>query len=172
MTDIFPNRRVSLRRGRPRQSPRPDSDTGTPELAAKRALGLTADLIDLLMTKEYITEKQRKTAIHFRRLYVRRFGLPVAQAVNWLDATGTPGMFHDELLPEMLDQEYKFLSHAIDCHHLQLVIRATVFNSMDRNYPHILHHLQTGLNELAKAMKMFRSKTAIYRQPQNRMQLH
>lgn len=71
----------SRRRGRP-CLPKPAIDTGTPELAGKRRLGHTAEVIDLLHGKGLITEAELWCALHFRWLYALRYGAPTLQALD------------------------------------------------------------------------------------------
>lgn len=65
----------ATRRGRPKQ-PKPATDYGTPELAAKRHAGLTREPLDLCLEKRLITHDQHWCGLHLRWLYTLRYGAP------------------------------------------------------------------------------------------------
>ncbi len=62
-------------RGRPKQ-PKPTTDYGTPELAAKRRAGITREPLDLCLDKGLITPDQHWCGLHLRWLYTLRYGAP------------------------------------------------------------------------------------------------
>lgn len=85
--------RLRGRRGRPAKKlaePTGDTpDTGTPELAAKRQRGLTAEPIDLCLERGLISEDQHRVALHLRWLYTIRYGAP---GITAFDMTRGPGL--------------------------------------------------------------------------------
>lgn len=81
------------KRGRPRAD-KPLSDSGTPELIAKRACGVTVESLDLCFEKELITTEQHWCGVHFRWLFTLLFGAPTVKAIDPLHFGGK------ELKPE------------------------------------------------------------------------
>ena len=65
----------TTRRGRPRATVM-HTDPGTPELRLKHALGLTAEPLDLCLSRELITADQHWCGLHLRWLYTLRYGAP------------------------------------------------------------------------------------------------
>jgi len=65
----------TTRRGRPRTI-RPEVDTGTPELRAKRRHQLTLEPVDVCLERRIITPEQHRCALHLRWLYTLRYGAP------------------------------------------------------------------------------------------------
>ena len=75
--------RYRTTRGRPRQTDRPTGvDCGTPELVLKRAMGLTAEAVDLCLERCILTPEQHWCALHFRWLYAVRYGVPGVTALD------------------------------------------------------------------------------------------
>jgi len=72
----------STRRGRPRKE-REAADRGTPELCAKRELGLTTEPIDLCLNRRLITREQHWCGLHLRWLYTIRYGAPTLTSHWW-----------------------------------------------------------------------------------------
>ena len=75
------NRSFMRGRGRPKEH-RPALDNGTPELANKRASGLTYEALDDLLRREIITEPQHWCGMHLRWLFTLQFGAPTVSAVD------------------------------------------------------------------------------------------
>lgn len=69
------------KRGRPK-SERPSHDLGTPELIMRRAMGDTAEAIDLCLERGIITPEQHWCGIHLRWLYTLRYGAPGIRAID------------------------------------------------------------------------------------------
>lgn len=57
-------------------------DLGTPELIAKRKIGITTEPLDLCFERRIIDDSQHRCAIYFRWLYTLRFGLPTVRAYD------------------------------------------------------------------------------------------
>lgn len=86
-----PLKRFKTNRGRPRacNAQRPHGgDPGTPELAMKRALGATAEPIDLCLERGLITPEQHRCALHLRWLHTIRHGAPGVTALDWSRGPG------------------------------------------------------------------------------------
>lgn len=73
--------RNSTRRGRPRL-PRPSADRGTPELIAKRAVGLTSEALDLCLSRGLLLQEEHDAGMRLRWLYTLRFGAPGARIAS------------------------------------------------------------------------------------------
>ncbi len=67
----------STRRGRPPRARLDDTDSGTPELQFKRALGVTREPIDLCLDRQLISPDQHWCGLHLRWLYTLRYGAPI-----------------------------------------------------------------------------------------------
>ena len=67
----------STRRGRPPRARLDDTDSGTPELQFKRALGVTREPLDLCFDRKLISTDQHWCGLHLRWLYTLRYGAPV-----------------------------------------------------------------------------------------------
>lgn len=72
----------STRRGRPAK-PKLTRDNGTPELQAKRTLGLTIEAIDLCLERRLISREQHWAGLHYRWLYTVRYGAPSLSSHWW-----------------------------------------------------------------------------------------
>lgn len=72
----------TTRRGRPAK-PKLMRDNGTPELQAKRTLGLTGEAIDLCLERRLITREQHWAGLHYRWLYTVRYGAPSLSSHWW-----------------------------------------------------------------------------------------
>jgi hypothetical protein len=68
------------KRGRPRQNFSTTTDSGTPELRLKHALGLTQEPLDALLARGTINAAQHRAGLHFRWLYTLRYGVPSVRA--------------------------------------------------------------------------------------------
>lgn len=78
----MPSTRFSRKRGRPRSSPAPSHDHGTPELQHKRTEGVTEDLLDRLHRAGQLCDDELRNAQLFRRLYTIRMGNPLPLALD------------------------------------------------------------------------------------------
>ncbi len=61
------------RRGRPKKA-LPGKDYGTPELQLKRRLGVTAEILDVLLRQGAINGAEHRAGLHFRWLYTLKYG--------------------------------------------------------------------------------------------------
>lgn len=98
---------ASGKRGRPRKPPRPATDLGTPELAARHAAGLTAEPLDICLARGILSVDQHWCGIHLRWLYTLRFGAPVAQAAARADCPLTDPRLADPLWRAAREAEYQ-----------------------------------------------------------------
>lgn len=145
-------RGFSRRRGRP-CTPRPQTDTGTPELMAKRAGNLTAETIDRLYQQGLINDVQLWCALHLRWLYALRYGRPTVQAY---DLTGhshyQPPQQQDEdwRIRRML--EYRSAAESLQQEGLlAITLNVVVYDCAlqpSLNQPNKLHSLTRGLDIL------------------------
>jgi hypothetical protein len=122
------SRGFRTRRGRPPAS-RPIVDTGTPELAAKRALGHTSEVIDRLLQQAAITEQQHRCALDFRRLYRLRFGCPDVQAVDLTRSHHYSTATDDSQWRQERNQQYRMLADVLHSKGLLMaLLRVAVFD--------------------------------------------
>lgn len=123
-------RRFSSRRGRPALQ-RPQQDSGTPELQAKRAAGITSEGIDLALQHALINQGEHWTALHFRWLYSLRFGSPRIQALD-IACPGrgiAPPARKDDVWHLARNQEYREAAQLLEAHGLLVaVLRVAVFD--------------------------------------------
>jgi hypothetical protein len=134
----------STLRGR---QPRPrldDNDHGTPELQFKRALGITAEPIDICLERKLISADQHWCGLHLRWLYTLRYGAPVV-TTRYADKDASYGMTEDA--PEwrsLREREYHAAIAELKRHaRYEPVMRICVFNEL----PSFLHRplIQQGL---------------------------
>lgn len=116
------------KRGRPKTS-RPNFDTGTPELVMKRALGTTAEALDLCVEREIITSAQHWCGIHLRWLHTLRYGVPGIRAVDPTHIKGFDNKIIDAEWRSAREREYH---EAMNILHKQgyaaLVTRICIYN--------------------------------------------
>lgn len=132
------------RRGRP-PIPRAVTDRGTPELAAKRAIGATLEVIDIGHRHGWLTDNQVKMAIRFRWLYTLRFGVPTVQCTDMArgassrsPAESDPGWHADR------QHEYRKAAEMLESGGLlDSVLRGAVFND-----PALLHPGRAEIRQL------------------------
>lgn len=150
----------STKRGRPRRETSLASDSGTAELALKRALGLTADPLDTCLRKGLIDKDGHMAAIHLRWLYTLRFGAPGVSATDPLRLPGRDTREDYPLWRERREEEYSeavSLLSTIGCESevLDLCVLGR-FPSfllpppLPRRAGNELESVKTGLGELAK----------------------
>jgi hypothetical protein len=97
----------SSKRGRPALN-RPKNDTGTKELAARHARGLTLEPLDLCLKRGVISEAQHRAGIHFRWLHTLRFGAPTVSAYDAANLGGkVTGMNNDLAWKAEREREYE-----------------------------------------------------------------
>lgn len=122
----------SLKRGRPRVS-RPRIDTGTAELAARHAKGLTMEVLDSCLKSRLIANEEHAAGMHLRWLYSLRFGSPTVRAYMPDDARGRNITKHDEQWRRCRESEYEKAIQAlkaIDAH--IMVTNIVIFNRVPR----------------------------------------
>lgn len=118
----------STQRGRPKT--RTDkTDFGTPELRLKHALGVTAEPIDLCLSRRHITNEQHWSGLHLRWLYTLRYGAPVL-TTHYTDRL--EGTSLEEERPEwriLREREYQSAIEALKHkRRYEPVMRLCVFN--------------------------------------------
>lgn len=144
--------RFRTRRGRP-AAPRPEIDTGTPELAVKRAQHLTTEWIDLLRQENAISQDMHRCAMRFRWLYTLRFGCPGVRA---LDLTGGSSLretlSHDETWKNRQEEEYRLaVANLRENGTLDTIMQLVVLNQIPTySREKWLILLRKGLRNLAK----------------------
>ncbi len=128
----------STLRGRPRATTRViDTDSGTPELRLKHAMGITAEPIDLCLSRGLITPDQHWCGLHLRWLYTLRYGAPVTTSryMDRLDCQ--PAAEQDENWRQMREQEYHdSIALLKSQRRYEPVMRLCVFNEL----PAFLNH--------------------------------
>jgi len=100
-------------RGRPRKIIPKGTDYGTPELAMKRAHGLTAETLDLCLERELITQQQHWCGIHLRWLFTLRHGAPGVRALDPAHIAGHMPKIDDPEWRISREQEYRDAIHAL-----------------------------------------------------------
>ena len=72
----------SRKRGRPKTQ-QAKKDYGTPQLRAKKNLGITTEPLDLCLSKKLISTEEHEAGIRLRWLYTLRFGSPDISAYRF-----------------------------------------------------------------------------------------
>lgn len=121
----------STRRGRPAK-PKIVHDCGTPELQAKKALGLTQESIDLCLERNLITRDQHWAGLHLRWLYTVRYGAPTISS-HWWRLSGeshTPRHEHTQWRAEK-EAEYNEARSLLMAHkYYEPTMQIAVYNDM------------------------------------------
>ena len=145
------------KRGRPK-SVHQGPDLGTPELAMKRLLGLTAEMLDLCRERGIITDKQHWCGVHLRWLYTLRNGAPNVRAIDLTHIGGMETKIDDPEWRAAREQEYhdavKKLSvtrHAIQLMNICIYNERPIFLNLKKPKPGI------ELDEITDAMHSFRA---------------
>jgi hypothetical protein len=128
-------KRLRSARGRPRLAearPRSLPDCGTPELALKRSLGLTAEAVDLARERGLITPEQHWCALHLRWLYAVRYGVPGVTAVDLTRGTGRACHAEEDAHWRLCRERdyHRAWQHLEREGAARVLIRFTVFNEM------------------------------------------
>lgn len=145
--------RLPSRRGRPKSTPRPTTDLGTPELIFKRAHGDTTEAIDLCLERGIITQAQHRAGLHLRWLYTLRYGAPNISA---MDLTRVNGI----TLAQEMDVTFRQAREAEFDEAVATLRNARAYNIVmavcmyDERPTHLQREaLQRGLTELIKLRK-------------------
>lgn len=118
------------RRGRPR-APSPHADTGTPELRAKRSIGITTEPIDLCLTRNLISPAQHWCGLHWRWLYTLRYGAPTLTSRYEADSPGMAQAGEEGPWRIARNQEYQEARALLQNRkRYDPVMRLTVFNEL------------------------------------------
>lgn len=119
----------SSRRGRPRQAAAGAPDYGTPELRAKRLVGLTDEPVDRCLQKGLITEAQHRSALHLRWLYTLRYGAPSLTSHYAQQTHGGGMMPANDAWRIAREQEYAQARALLQHHRLyEPVVKIVIFN--------------------------------------------
>lgn len=96
------------RRGRPPAlRPTCADDPGTPELRLKHALGLTAEPLDMCLSKQLITPLQHRCGLHLRWLHTIRYGAPSLTTRYELHGPVAPRSTDDPQWRHQRESEYQ-----------------------------------------------------------------
>lgn len=119
----------SSRRGRPRAlSGVPD--TGTPELRRKRDLGITAEPIDLCLTRGIIDADAHRSGLHLRWLYTLRYGAP-SITTRYYQADEAVSTMTCEQWHSAREVEYLVATQLLKSRRLeQPILRLVVYNEL------------------------------------------
>ncbi|MBA4274467.1 MAG: hypothetical protein C0436_02305 [Alphaproteobacteria bacterium] len=119
----------STRRGRPAK-PKIVHDTGTPELQAKKSVGLTMEAIDACLERELITREQHWAGLHYRWLYTVRYGAPSISSHWWRLTEQARGPRTDNIdWRTAREQEYAEARNLLMMHRLyESVMQIAVYN--------------------------------------------
>lgn len=118
----------TTRRGRPRNTPTPDQDPGTPELRLKHALGLTAEPIDLCLARGLITEAEHWCGLHLRWLYTLRYGAP-SLTTRYLDPEAGQSASESSEWRALREEEYHRAVALLKQHrYYEPLMRLCIFN--------------------------------------------
>jgi hypothetical protein len=138
----------STLRGRPPRAKLDNNDHGTPELQFKRALGITAEPIDMCRERKLITSDQHWCSLHLRWLYTLRYGAPVI-TTRYADKDAQCGIQEDKNEWRSLrEREYHRAIAELKRHaRYEPVMRICVFNEL----PSFLHRplIERGLRDPA-----------------------
>ncbi len=128
----------SSKRGRPKK-PIPTLDEGTPELAAKRARGITTEPLDLCLERRLITPAEHRAALHLRWLYSLRFGYAGVRALALSQHETSPSRCDDPLWRAEREEDYKSALQTLAAARAQeTVLKLCIFNEMpDFLRPHL-----------------------------------
>ena len=96
----------STRRGRPRLA-RTTTDTGTPELRQKRRHSLTSEPLDYMLQQGLLSPNQHWCALHFRWLYVKRYGSATVRGVDPAALKGRHIFTYDPQMQEQVEVEWR-----------------------------------------------------------------
>lgn len=129
----------STKRGRPKLE-KPHTDTGTPELVAKRASGVTQEPLDICLEKRLITADLHRCGLHLRWLYTLRYGAPTIRAIPLHHEHGSVTRTDDPTWRKERETDYKIAVATLNHYHAyEAVMRLCVFH----DYPRFLNpHLQ------------------------------
>lgn len=96
----------SSKRGRPK-TVKPLHDCGTPELAFKRALGLTQEPLDGCLQRGLIHPHHHRAGLHLRWLYTLRYGAPSIRVIPLNDEGHSPSRSDNPAWRSDREAEYK-----------------------------------------------------------------
>lgn len=94
------------KRGRP-PTARPAIDRGTPELIQKRQMGLTTEVLDICLERNYINEKQHRAALHLRWLHTLRHGNPSLSSSSGFYLQDTQIRHDDPAWRDAREEDYR-----------------------------------------------------------------
>ena len=122
----------TTQRGRPRAINRViNTDSGTPELRMKHAMGATAEPIDLCLSRALITADQHWCSLHLRWLYTLRYGAPVITSRTMDRLDYQPSAEEAQEWREMREQEYhEAIATLKQQRRYEPVMRLSVFNEL------------------------------------------
>lgn len=152
----------TLRKGFRAQRGRPSTlrvakDHGTPELAFKRAMGVTLEVVDACQQNGWLTDGQVRTALHFRWLYTLRFGAPTVQCTDMTGHARASPIDNDTQWRADRQREYRVSAGLLEARGLlDSVLRGVVFNDPTLLHPKrmeaklLRHRLAEGLAALGK----------------------
>ncbi len=142
----------STTRGRPR-SYSAQTDAGTPELRLKHALGITAEPIDLCLTRGLINVDQHWCSLHLRWLYTLRYGAPTL-TTRYSDSKEIKASADENLQwRELREQEYhESIALLKNQQRFEPVMRVCVFNELPAFLSPSLQHRARSENALARQL--------------------
>lgn len=149
----------TTRRGRPR-APALLSDPGTPELRLKHALGLTAEPIDLCLSRGLVTNEQHWCALHLRWLYTLRYGAP-SLTTRYTDHAGQNAGPEETLHWRAIREEEYHCAITLLKHkrRYEPVMRLCVFNELPSFLNHSLR--ERAASDTALADQLLRSHHSV-----------
>ncbi len=119
-------------------------DSGTKELRAKIRLNMTKEPVDICHERKIIGDDEHNAALHFRWLYMVRFGPPDVSALDWNNYYGRELKEDNHRWREIREKEYaEALEKLRGSGALKIVMNIVVFN----HFPRFL----TGVNFLSRA---------------------
>jgi hypothetical protein len=144
----------SRKRGRP-ATLRNKIDKGTLELRQKKARGITAEPLDVCLSRKIINEQQHAAGLRLRWLYTLRFGSPDIGAYQF-ERLGASGFRQDseEWLKARQDEYNGAISKLMQIGAKTIVMNVCIFNQRAaflRPYKNInSHEVRIKNNQLAK----------------------
>lgn len=118
----------SRKRGRPKTI-KAQKDHGTPQLQAKKKLGITSEPLDLCLTKKLICIDEHEAGIRLRWLYTLRFGSPQISAYSIEPASSGSFRNDDENWLKARNLEYESAINDLSkIHAKRIVMNICIFN--------------------------------------------
>ncbi len=143
----------SSKRGRPK-SASPETDTGTAELRAKRALSETFEPLDLLWQRGHFTDEEHGAGLYLRWLYTLKWGAAAPRSAH-STIEDFPARLDDPTWRAEREKEYQEIVRALLHHSCKKVtMDLCVFHQL-KNL-RVIPNIKIGLQTIAKYRALYR----------------